>query len=108
MEENPYSKFVEMMRGAQSTSGGAAFRIGTVISGGPLRIDVGGAVQDGGSLVALAPQVSVAASVSESEGHTHEAVASASPDPFNRGDRALLIPIEDEQRYIVLGRLVGL
>ncbi|MCL2045725.1 MAG: DUF2577 domain-containing protein [Oscillospiraceae bacterium] len=112
IEENPYAKFVGNMRDLAFEAIPASYRIGEVISASPLRIDVGGAVQESNALVSIySPRtVSVTVNVETSQLHSHPAAATASVSMpgYSKGDMVLLVPIEDEQRYIILGKLVGL
>lgn len=84
MEENPYSLLLKNIRNDIRKRIPPAFRLGTVIETNPLRIDVAGTVQTNESLL-------------KSEGL----------DIFTRGERLLLIPIEEEQRYIILCKVVN-
>lgn len=85
MEDNPFAALVRTIREDNDERLPAAFRVGTVQAESPISIDIGGALQERAALVFT------------------------SPEPYyERGSKLLLIPIEDEQRYIVLGRLYGL
>jgi len=111
MEDNPYSAFVGFMRENAAETIPAAYRISTVITSEPLTVDVSGNVQDKTSLILIAsPSVSVTVD-NYTDGyavHDHTARVNRETPEYVKGDRLLLIPIEDEQRYIVLGRLIGL
>ena len=108
MEDNPFSALVGIMRNEAEGAAPAAWRIGKVASDSPLSIEVGGAAQDSGSLVAAYAPSRVAVSVDESESHSHAAEGEAEAPRYRRGDMVLLLPIEEEQRYIILAKLVGL
>ena len=116
MEGNPFDRIVEAMRTESINTHPAAFRIGTVTAASPnVEIDVGGATQRGDALVrAVTPQpVQVAVAIETGgtyEPHTHAATATATVQPpsYAVGDKLLLIPFEEEQRYIILAKLVDL
>ncbi len=82
MSDNPFSKIVTVIR--EDNKAPAGYRFGTVTSVSPLTVDVAGNSQDDSSLLKNYALVS-----------------------FEIGDRLLLIPIEDEQRYIVLCKVVS-
>ena len=84
MEENPYSLLLKNIRNDIRKRIPPAFRLGTVIGINPLRIDVVGTVQTNEFLL-------------KNEGL----------DIFTRGEKLLLIPIEEEQRYIILCKVVN-
>ena len=108
MEDDPYSKFVDMMRSDNKEITPPFLRIGTVASENPLTVDIGGALQEQNALVFAEALPAVAVTVGTAEAHYHSADVSVKPPKYDRGDKLLLIPIEEEQRYIVLARLVGL
>jgi len=127
MEDNPYSALVGLMRVSAKESTPVAFRIGVVVNEDPLSIDIGGALQEAEALVhaTTSPFVEVTVDTeiatttphSHSGGdqssvtvnpHAHSARVTNKLPRFFRGESLLLVPIEDEQRYIVLARLVGL
>ena len=85
MEGNPYSAFVDLMHGCANEILPVGYRIGTVTSKSPLKVDIGGAVQERDALI----------------------FTSSAPS-FEQGETLLMIPIENEQRYIILARLFGL
>ena len=85
MQDNPFSKIVSIMRDNAHEVSPTSFRIGKVISEYPISIDIGGAVQKTDSLVFTTEYPS-----------------------FRTGEKVLMIPIEEEQRYIVITRVVGL
>ncbi len=83
MEDNPYSALVAKLREDQQSQLPAMYRMGTVLSAAPLKIDVAGTVQTDESLL------------------KNDALTSFEPE-----ERILLLPIEDEQRYIILCKVV--
>jgi hypothetical protein len=110
MEDSPYSEFVRTMRECAGEALPMGYRIGKVLTPKPLTVDINGAVQDTGALIFITPaqDVSVTVSSSSPENHSHTARVSDGLPGFSRGDSLLLIPFDDDQRYIVMGRLVGL
>lgn len=113
MEENPYSKIVGIMRKSAADTAPAGYRIGTVINTDPLRVDIDGAIQAQGDLVTLvsSPAVKVdvePAGVGDHGTHKHTAKTSDDNPKYKVGDKLMLFPAEDEQRYIIMGRLEGL
>ena len=123
MEDNPYSAFVDAMKQITRDAQPATIRFGVVTRAKPLLVDVGGALQEERDLVFASPSPLVSVEVdhagqhrhliqtSETEDagqHSHTARVSRDLPAFQAGDALLLIPIEDEQRYIVVSRLVGL
>lgn len=108
MEDNPYSAIINTMKNAANEVLPAGYRIGTVISGIPLMVDIGGAQQDRSALVFMVTSQPVTAITETAEGHVHTVNISVGQPKYERGDKLLLIPIEDEQRYIILSKLVGL
>jgi len=111
MEGNAYSAILEVMHESAVEAAPAGFRIGAVLSGAPLSIDVGGAVQSEADLVLCSASPSVGVDVDNAgalERHTHTARIGRDKPKFESGDKVLLLPIEEEQRYIVLARLVGI
>ena len=108
MEGDPYSMFFETIRKDREETSSAAYRIGNVVTGAPLSVDIGGALQKSSALVLNSPLPYLGVAVEEADGHNHAAhITNASP-AFAPGDELLLLPIEEEQRYIVMGKLVGL
>ena len=128
MEENPYSAFIGAIRKETENIMPAIFRTGIVANEDPLAVDIGGALQGRTSLVYATPSPFVAVEVDPTtlqyndlpagegphthpgvtEDHIHTARVTNLLPIFKRGENLLLIPIEEEQRYIVLARLVGL
>lgn len=85
MNDNPFSSLVEVIRCDNKAAIPVNYRFGTVISVEPLIIDVAGTVQDRASL------------------YKNDALKS-----FEIGERLLLIPIYDEQYYIIVCKVVDL
>lgn len=85
MEGNPYSVLLRAFRSDTEARLPASFRFGTVLSADPLRVEVAGTVQDADDLM-----------------------KNAALTEFSIGDALLLVPIENEQRYIILCKVVGL
>ena len=85
MEGNPYAALVQMFRQDVGEQFPVQFRIGKVQTENPLSVDVAGALQ------------------------TRESLVFTTPDStYEQGAELLLIPIEEEQRYIVLAQVYGL
>lgn len=84
MQENPFSMIVQMVREDNKSQIPVTFRFGQVISTIPLKVDVAGTVQETDSLL-------------------KNKILST----FEVGDKLLLVPIEDEQRYIILCKVVN-
>ena len=82
MENNPFVPVIQAFK--DGTKMPAAYRIGTVISITPLTIDVAGTNQDQDDF--LKNDILVT---------------------FEIGDQLLLIPIDDEQRYIIVCKVVS-
>lgn len=85
LNDNPFSSLVQSIREDNKSFMPAYYRLGTVSSVSPLRIDVAGNIQDNDSLL-----------------------MNASISSFDIGDQLLLIPIEDEQRYIIVCKVVNI
>jgi len=84
MEGNPYAVLLQTLRKDADARIPVSFRFGTVITADPLRIEVAGTVQEAEDLI-----------------------KNAALSEFAVGDSLLLVPIENEQRYIILCRVVG-
>lgn len=84
MDNNPFSNIVDIIRKDNKSQIHDHYRIGNVISIDPLRVDVAGAIQDKDSLIKNSEITS-----------------------FQSGESLLLIPIEDEQRYIIVCKVVN-
>ena len=112
MQDDPYSAIASIMRESAKEAAPAGHRIGKVITVAPLTVDVNGAIQEQGALVFALP-LQVPVNVDKNTGpveqqHSHAARISREAPVFERGDILYLEPIEDEQRYIIWARLVGL
>lgn len=79
--ENPFIKVVGNMN--QNNSGSASYRFGRVSSVTPLKVDVNGTTQDQNDLL-----------------------KNSNIATFEIGERLLLIPIDNEQKYIILCKVV--
>jgi hypothetical protein len=84
MDDNPFVSMVSMIRDDNKSLIPVSYRLGTVTSVSPCIVDVAGTSQDGSSLL------------------KNDMFTS-----FDVGDQVLMIPIEDEQRYIILCRAVS-
>ncbi len=84
MEDNPYSFFINNIRQDMDNRLPAAFRLGSVSVTNPLQIEIAGTVQDKSALL------------------KNSMLGSLYP-----GEQVLLLPIEDEQRYIIICKVVG-
>ncbi len=84
MEDNPYSKFFELIKTQAVSQIPITFRFGTVVSTTPLKIEVSNTVQTAADLL-----------------------KSDSIHELRRGDSVLLIPFEEDQRFIILCKVVG-
>ena len=85
MEDNPFVTMIKAITQVSKSQIPAAFRFGTVASINPLRLDVAGTTQDESAIL-----------------------KNNLIDNFMLGDRLLLAPIEDEQRYIILCKVVSI
>lgn len=84
MEDNPYSKILNIIRNQASGQIPVTFRFGTVVSSAPLKIDVSDTTQTGEDLL-----------------------KNAAIGELHSGDSVLLVPIDDGQKFIVLCKVVG-
>ncbi len=84
MEDNPYSVMINSIRQDTSRQLPTIFRLGKVSGTAPLKIEVAGTTQTASSLL-------------------KNNVLSF----FETGERVLLLPIEDEQRYIIICKVVS-
>ncbi|HEX2927747.1 MAG TPA: hypothetical protein VHP38_16055 [Ruminiclostridium sp.] len=84
MEDNPFTKIIKVIRQDNMAQIPASFRMGTIISDAPLKLDVAGTIQDESSLL--------------KNSHIRN---------FMIGDKLLLVPIEKEQRYIIICKVVS-
>ncbi|MDF2984727.1 MAG: hypothetical protein K0R50_237 [Eubacterium sp.] len=85
MEDNPFSKIVKVIRQDNMAQMTATFRIGTIISEDPVILDVAGTIQDEKSVL-----------------------KNSLINRFEVGDKLLLAPIEEEQRYIIICKVVSI
>lgn len=84
MQDNPYPKLVQALRRDNRDNLPAAFREGKVISINPLRIDVAGNIQ-----------------------LKEDLMKSSELPPLEVGDLCFLIPMEEEQKYLILCKAVS-
>lgn len=84
MNDNPFVSLVSAIREDNKMQTPAYFRIGIVISNEPLRVSVGGAIQEDDSLI-----------------------KNSMLTYFEVGENLFLIPMDDEQRYIILCKVVS-
>lgn len=84
MQGNPYSALVGKLRADAAARLPAGYRIGTVISADPLKIKVAGLIQEKEDLQKNSDLPALAA-----------------------GDRCLLIPMEEEQQYLIVCKAVS-
>ena len=94
MEENPYSALIGRIRNDMKALLPVTFRMGKVISAEPLKVDVAGTIQEADSLLINAA-FSFFAPLEPEEPY------------LTIGDMVLLVPIEDEQMYIILCKVVS-
>jgi hypothetical protein len=85
MENNPFSGIVNTIREDSRTQMPIGHRLGTVISTLPLTVEVAGITQD------------------EEAFMKNDAITN-----FEVGDSLFLVPIDDEQRYIIICRVVDI
>ena len=83
MEDNPFTQMIKNIRKDNQTQIPAAIRIGTVTSVTPFILDVAGTIQDENSVL------------------KNSLITS-----FMTGDMLLLVPVEEEQRYIIICKVV--
>ena len=83
MEDNPFSSLVRGIREEAKAQVPTYVRLGEVITAAPLTVNVAQTIQDGNSLLKDSTLTS-----------------------FRAGETLLLIPIEDEQRYIIICKVV--
>ncbi|QEY34611.1 hypothetical protein FL966_05835 [Caproiciproducens galactitolivorans] len=84
MEDNPYVKIVQLVRNQADRQIPTLFRLGTVISPNPLKIDVSSTVQDEGALF-----------------------KNAALGELESGDSVLLVTLDGDQHFIILCKVVG-
>jgi hypothetical protein len=83
MNDNPFSSVVKTIR--EDNKSPESYRLGTVTSVSPLIVEVSGTSQD------------------ESDLLKNDTLTS-----FEIGDRLFLVPIENEQRYIIICKVVNI
>lgn len=81
MDHNPFVSVIQSIRNDKKIP--ESYRIGTIISPNPLAVEIAGINQG-----------------------TDALLKSDTLTSFEIGDRLLLIPIEDEQRYIIICKVV--
>jgi len=84
LQNNPFTSLVNVIRDDNKRQIPAYYRLGTVLSVNPLIIDVAGNSQDKDELL------------------KNELISN-----LEVGDNVLLMPIEDEQKYIILCKVVS-
>ena len=84
MEGNPYVSLVNTIRNDNKYNFPANYRLGTVVSALPLTVDVAGNVQEENDLLKSDTIVN-----------------------FAKGEQLLLIPVDDEQKYIIICKVVN-
>ncbi len=84
MEDNPYSTLISNIRKDMDSRQPTAFRLGSVSTSSPLTVEVAGTVQESSALLK----------------NSHLGA-------FYSGDQVLLLPIENEQRYIIICKVVN-
>ena len=85
MEDNPFLSMVKTIKQVSKSQIPTNFRFGTVVTSDPLQLDVAGTIQDKDSVL-----------------------KNSTINTFTEGDILLLIPIEEEQRYIILCKVVSI
>ena len=82
MEDNPYCAFINSLRKDMDERMGNSFRLGTVKRTSPLTVETSGIELESGEL-------------------------SVNPDvTFERGDSVVLLPFSDNQKFILLCKVV--
>ncbi len=84
MEDNPYTTFLNIIRDQSDGQIPVAFRFGTVKSVSPLKVEVSDTIQAGDDLLK-----------NNDIGELHT------------GDGVLLVPFDNDQKFIVLCRVVS-
>jgi hypothetical protein len=84
MDTNPFATMIHSIRDDNKKQIPSYYRLGTVMTVTPFCVDVGGASQDENALL-------------KNDMLTN----------FEVNDRLLLIPIDDEQRYIIVCKVVA-
>jgi len=84
LEDNPYTTFLKIIRNQSDGRMPIAFRFGTVKSASPLKVEVSDTIQAGDDLLK-----------NNAIGELHS------------GDSVLLVPFDNDQKFIVLCRVVS-
>jgi len=84
MKDNPFVQLIKSIRNDNKAQMPVIFRFGTVISTDPIKIDVAGTIQE-----------------------RQDLLKNSTLDPLQPGDQVLVLPIDDEQRYVILCKVVG-
>ena len=84
MEVNPYTEFVKKLREDAANRTPVFFRFGKVINANPLQVEISGTVQEKTNLLKDQRIIS-----------------------FERNDELLLLSIEEEQRFIIICKVVS-
>ncbi len=84
MEDNPYSKILSLIKRQTGEQIPTVFRFGTVLSAVPLKIEVSNTVQEGSDLL-----------------------KSSSIGELFSGDTVLLVPLDEDQRFLILCKVVN-
>jgi len=85
MEGNPFVELVKSIREDILAQMPVAYRFGTVVSENPLKIETSGTIQE-----------------------RFDLLRSNTVVDLKKGDSVLLLPIEDQQKFIILCKVVGL
>lgn len=84
MEVNPYTEFVKKLREDAANRTPVFLRFGKVTSADPLKVEVSGTIQEKTNFL------------------KDQRITS-----FEKDDSLLLLPIEEEQRFIIICKVVG-
>lgn len=84
MEGNPYTELIKNIREDVREQTPVTYRFGKVVSTSPLKIETSGTIQESFDLLRSNTVINLEA-----------------------GDSVLLLPIEDQQRFIILCKVVG-
>jgi hypothetical protein len=85
MEGNPYTDLIKAIREDVKAQTPVVYRFGTVVSENPLKIETSGTVQE-----------------------SFDLLRSNTVVDLKKGDSVLLLPIEDQQRFIILCKVVSI
>lgn len=83
MNSNPFASMVQIIRNDNKSNSSVGYRLGRVITTMPLTVEVAGTRQAGNRLL------------------KNDALIT-----FEIGDRLFLVPIEQEQRYVIICKVV--